>query len=1043
MKSDAEFFHESLERPAMERAAFLLEACHGAEQRTRVEALLRAHERVPGALPAPIDVRARLVDPAGETIIGHFKLLEKIGEGGCGAVWMAQQEQPMRRRVALKVIKLGMDTKEVIARFEAERQALAMMNHPNIARVFEAGATETGRPYFAMELVRGLPITRYCDERNLSTADRLTLFVQVCRALQHAHENGIVHRDIKPSNILVTHDGDAPMPKVIDFGIAKATEGRLTDRTLFTAFEQFLGTPAYMSPEQADFNAQEIDARSDVYSLGALLYELLAGRPPFDPKSLASAGINEVRRIIREVDPPVPSTQLNTLPHAERETLAQRRGLAPDEHALTIKGDLDWIAMKALEKNRIRRYESAAALAADVQRYLEHKPVLARAPSAAYVLGKFVRRHRFVLIAAGAIALAGITAAWQAFRAERAERERTRLAEKHATPSIAAVLQKKASPPAPRIGSPAALARAREFVGDLRENFFADCALASREDWVEALAQHAVDAFDHVPLAERDAEWRRSRAFALARSALAQRRQANPNANAQAELARKEIEDAIAAGDASEEAVLLLATACLVAYEPILTQRIYGPHPDAPQRAAALQRAEALLQPLALEPIKSSRARHLYAEVLAARAGSQPGEAALGLLRQALALVDGLDAAQRAQIAVRLTRAHVLAQLGQRSSPADRVKLEEEAIALADTVLAERPESPSARRVKFWAYWVLAELSRTRYDNGAELAQLTSAEPIALALHGNDPSNDDDWYFVLLVRRALAGVLVELGRITDALAVLYQTAVDGGHPATQPQPVEGGSRRYIKGTLERIALQEAERGNFAAAEQVMEAQQIYVASLKVPAGASERAGLTRDGVAAARVERQIAMFRADYEGVRVNGERVRALLTTLLGAPESRESDRAAYHSEVASLREHLAEALVQTNRFAEAEAMLKATAELRARNIATYTMRQRTWLAMAVARQGRHAEALELLAPVTDFLRPRYENRIATLDQRQLLGHALVVETIAQPPTDAGRARRAAALMEAQRILDTMTAEVRQLYAPRLLARWLTAERN
>ena len=357
--------------------------------------------------------------------IGRYKLLEKIGEGGCGIVYMAEQTEPIRRRVALKVIKLGMDTRQVIARFEAERQALALMDHPNIAKVLDAGATDTGRPYFVMELVRGIRITEYCDQNNLSTRERLDLFMQVCRAVQHAHQKGIIHRDLKPSNILVTlHDG-VPMPKVIDFGIAKATQQPLTDKTLFTSFHQFIGTPAYMSPEQAEMGSQDIDTRSDVYTLGVLLYELLTGRSPFEQKELLEAGLDEMRRLIREKEPPKPSTRLSTLADGDLTAIARSRHTEPPRLLHLVRGDLDWIVMKCLEKDRTRRYETPNGLARDVERHLNHEPVTAAAPSALYRMGKFIRRHRVGLATAAALVVllvAGMVGSvWQALRATKAE----------------------------------------------------------------------------------------------------------------------------------------------------------------------------------------------------------------------------------------------------------------------------------------------------------------------------------------------------------------------------------------------------------------------------------------------------------------------------------------------------------------------------------------------------------------------------------------------------------------------------------------------
>jgi eukaryotic-like serine/threonine-protein kinase len=428
-------FTAALSLATAERTAYLSAACgNNVPLRQRVEALLRAHEEAEGFLPEAPKGQAAMLLLVNEKIgdkIGHYRLREKIGEGGCGMVYVAEQEDPVRRRVALKLVKLGMDTREVVARFEAERQALALMDHPNIARVFDGGATDTGRPYFVLELVRGVRITDFCDRHQMPTVERLKLFIQICHAIQHAHQKGIIHRDIKPSNILVSlHDG-VPVPKVIDFGIAKAVGERLTDKTLYTRFEQFLGTPAYMSPEQAGRSDLDIDTRSDIYALGVLLYELLTGRPPFDPKQLAEAGLEEMVRCIREQEPLRPSTQLNKLQQEELTNTAQQRGTEPPKLISLLRGDLDWIVMKCLEKDPTRRYEAANALARDIECYLSHEPITARPPSKAYRAEKFVRRNKVAVVAgtmvAATLVLGIIGSMWQMVRAMRAEQEQSRL----------------------------------------------------------------------------------------------------------------------------------------------------------------------------------------------------------------------------------------------------------------------------------------------------------------------------------------------------------------------------------------------------------------------------------------------------------------------------------------------------------------------------------------------------------------------------------------------------------------------------------------
>jgi serine/threonine protein kinase len=428
---EVEVFEAALELPPGQREAFVVQAsADDLALLQRIQALLHAAEngaefltKTPSDLiPPPLPV----IEKPGDRI-DRYKLLEQIGEGGCGVVYRAAQEEPIRRQVALKVIKLGMDTRQVIARFEAERQALALMDHLNIAKVYDAGATATGRPYFVMELVRGLRITDYCNEKKLPTGKRLELFVQVCQAVQHAHQKGIIHRDLKPSNILVTVNDGVAVPKVIDFGIAKATSGeRLTDKTIFTAFHQFMGTPAYMSPEQAELTSVDIDTRSDIYTLGVLLYELLTGQTPFDGGELLKAGLDEMRRTLREKEPSRPSTRLSTLSADQLTATARLQGLEPPKLINLVRGDLDWIVLKCLEKNRARRYETANALLMDIQRHLNNEPVTASPRSRLYEFQKTVRRHKVgfaaTAVVIGALFLGLGTATWSLVNERQARR---------------------------------------------------------------------------------------------------------------------------------------------------------------------------------------------------------------------------------------------------------------------------------------------------------------------------------------------------------------------------------------------------------------------------------------------------------------------------------------------------------------------------------------------------------------------------------------------------------------------------------------------
>jgi eukaryotic-like serine/threonine-protein kinase len=536
--SEQSVFAEALQCAIPEARVTYLDAACGTDTalRSRVEALLRAAEgagdfleRPPEGLSSDNDstsLAKDLSEKPGDRI-GRYKLLEQIGEGGCGVVYMAEQEEPVRRRVALKVIKLGMDTRQVVARFEAERQVLALMDHPNIAKVLDGGATPTGRPYFVMELVRGVRITEFCEEARLSTGARLRLFVQVCQAIQHAHQKGIIHRDLKPSNILVTVNDGTPVPKVIDFGIAKATGQRLTDKTLFTHFHSFIGTPAYTSPEQAEMSSVDIDTRSDIYSLGVLLYELLTGRTPFDSEQLLSAGLDEMRRIIRNEEPLKPSTRLTQeaerarvgkIPHpatqerAEGASVDPTRGqtvapasgsssrLPPTKELISdVRGDLDWIVMKCLEKDRSRRYETANGIAADIQRHLNNEPITARPPSGMYLLQKLAQRNRGALIAAATILVLLIAAVFTLavsnarIRQERNQKDRAleaaRGSQDRAREQLFVSLQSQAQArrnsrkPGQRLESLAALAEAARIrpTPELRDNAMAAMALPDIE----------------------------------------------------------------------------------------------------------------------------------------------------------------------------------------------------------------------------------------------------------------------------------------------------------------------------------------------------------------------------------------------------------------------------------------------------------------------------------------------------------------------------------------------------------------------------------
>jgi serine/threonine protein kinase len=430
--TNSDIFKKAVLVPTAKRAAYLDEFCGASpEQRQQVEAMLRADQEASRFLEEPVleqtaSFQNNVESPG--TLIGPYTLLQKLGEGGMGTVWVAEQEKPVKRRVALKLVKAGMDSAEVLRRFKAERQALAMMDHTNIAKVFDAGTNDQGRPYFVMELVKGVPITKYCDEVHASIRDQLDLFIQICSAVQHAHQKGIIHRDLKPSNVLVAMQDGKPVPKVIDFGVAKALHSKLADQTMYTEIGQIIGTLEYMAPEQAELSALDTNTRADIYALGVLLYELLTGSTPITRKRMKSAAFAEVLRLIKEEDPPKPSTRL-TQSKESLASLAALRKTDPKRLSSELKGELDWVVLKALEKDRTCRYETASGLARDFQRYLADEVIEARPPSARYRLRKSVIRNKGKVLAASLVLLAllaGITeTTWGLFRAERsAEAER-------------------------------------------------------------------------------------------------------------------------------------------------------------------------------------------------------------------------------------------------------------------------------------------------------------------------------------------------------------------------------------------------------------------------------------------------------------------------------------------------------------------------------------------------------------------------------------------------------------------------------------------